>query len=130
MVWAWSSGKASSSPSLNFSASALVSSTWPRIARIQPRFERITVIGSRSIIASSGMSRAGAASSIRVRRRPSAVSGPYFARKRGEVLLEPGALAGGRFDQLAQALALLDEVVALALELHLLEPAQATAAAC
>ena len=42
---------------MNFIVSAEARSTCPFIARIQPRCERITVIGSRSIIASSGISR-------------------------------------------------------------------------
>ncbi len=54
------------------------------------------MIGSRSIIASSGISRAGAASSIVVRRLPSAVSEPVALAQLAEILLQPRAAGAHR----------------------------------
>ena len=56
------------SPSLNFSSAS--SAICPFIARIQPICEQTTVIGSFSIIASSGTSSTSAASAKVVRRAP------------------------------------------------------------
>ena len=83
------------------------------------------MIGSFSIIADQSISRAGATSSIRVRR-----SSPNFVLERLQVALQPRALPRRALDQLLELLALLGQRLALAADLHLLELAQATAAAC
>ncbi len=67
------------SPSLNFSSDG--SSTRPRAARIQPRSERITVIGSRATSASTVAEASIVGASSKVERRlPTAVFGPSTSR--------------------------------------------------
>ena len=75
------------------------------IARIQPRCDRMTVIGSFSIIADQSISRAGAG----LLDPASAASSPNLSFERGQVALQPGPLPRRALDQLGQLLALLGQ---------------------
>ncbi len=93
-------------------------------ARIQPLADRITVSGSRSIIASSGMAVTVGALPISVRRAPERGVGTIAHPQPAEVVAQPLALRRRAVEQRAQFLGFGGQRLVFLGDLDLLEPPQ------
>ena len=120
-----SAGKANFGPSSVLNATPDRSLTVPRSVRIQPFSETTTVIGSRSTSASSiAASSCTGACAKAVRRLPSGVLGPNFARTSLTSSGDPFPLLRLGTDEILELLALGAQRLVLLPDLHFLELAQ------